>query len=362
MEQYNYKVRVSCLTFNHAPYVVDTLNGFCLQQTSFPYICTIFDDCSTDGEQEVIRQYLQDHFDLEDKSVVRNEETDDYLLTFARHKTNENCFFAVYYLKYNHYSIGKGYRKQEYCKEFTDEVHYIALCEGDDYWIDPLKLQRQVDYLETHLGCTMICNRTKRYSEKYHSFLDDCICAKKDAILNAKDIIRKGGLYISTCSMVYRKEIKERYPRYCLQCHVGDYPLQIMAAMKGGVYYFNNPMSVYRVNNPTSWVGRTASKSIKVSYLKGTRTEVDMLKGFAEEYANYRSCFIQRIGFYITSILYNYRNDLHSLGLIKDEYKDEINNFSLLWKLRMFFIFHYLYGLRKLHTLLYNRYVKPKFE
>ena len=90
-------VHVTCITFNHAPYIVDAMNGFCKQKTTFQYVCTIFDDYSTDGEQEVIRKYLQEHFNLEDKSVVRNEETDDYLLTFARHKTNENCFFAVYY-------------------------------------------------------------------------------------------------------------------------------------------------------------------------------------------------------------------------------------------------------------------------
>ena len=70
-----FMVQVSCRTFNHANYITDAMNGFTIQQTNFPYVCTIVDDASTDGEQEVIRQYLQEHFDLEDKSVVRNEET-----------------------------------------------------------------------------------------------------------------------------------------------------------------------------------------------------------------------------------------------------------------------------------------------
>ena len=68
-------VCVRCITFNHANYIEDAMNGFTMQETNFPYVCTILDDASTDGEQEVIKKYLQEHFDLEDKSVVRNEET-----------------------------------------------------------------------------------------------------------------------------------------------------------------------------------------------------------------------------------------------------------------------------------------------
>ena len=95
-------VCVRCITFNQSSYIEDALNGFTMQKTNFPYVCTIIDDASTDGEQEVIKKYLQDNFDLEDKSVVRNEDTDDYVLNFAQHKTNRNCYFAVLYLKYNH--------------------------------------------------------------------------------------------------------------------------------------------------------------------------------------------------------------------------------------------------------------------
>ena len=148
MEESKFLVRVCCLTYNHAPYIKDAMNGFCMQETNFPFVCTIMDDASTDGEQEVIKKYLADHFDLDDQTIVRNEETDDYVLTYARHKTNHNCFFAVYYLKYNHYSIKKS--KVPYISEWQDNVKYIALCEGDDYWICPQKLQIQLDFLENH--------------------------------------------------------------------------------------------------------------------------------------------------------------------------------------------------------------------
>ena len=146
MESHNFKVLVICKTYNHAPYITDALHGFATQQTEFPYICIIIDDFSTDGEPEVIQKFLNDNFDLNDETTAFCEETSDYLLKFSRHKTNHNCFFAVFYLKYNHYSIHKG--KEIYYTRWSN-TKYIAICEGDDYWIFPNKLQKQIDILES---------------------------------------------------------------------------------------------------------------------------------------------------------------------------------------------------------------------
>lgn len=144
----NYKVCVRCATFNHAPYITATLDGFCRQQTNFPFLCVIVDDNSKDGEQEVIRQYLSDHF-----TVGNIEETDDYHLTLARHKNNKNCYFAVYLLKYNHYSIKKPVKI--YYQKMVSGVNYLAFCEGDDYWTDENKLQKQADALDANPQATM---------------------------------------------------------------------------------------------------------------------------------------------------------------------------------------------------------------
>ena len=138
-------VTVNCLTFNHAPYIKDTMDGFCLQQTSFPFVCLILDDASTDGEQEVIRQYMEEHFDLENEGVARTEDTDDYHLIFARHKANANCHFAAFLLKYNHHHKKD---KGRYTMEWKKQARYNATCDGDDYWTHPQKLQRQFDLME----------------------------------------------------------------------------------------------------------------------------------------------------------------------------------------------------------------------
>ena len=156
MTRDSFKLYVCCFTFNHSRFIEDTMNGFCIQQTNFPYVCIIVDDASTDGEQDIIQNYIEQHFAINNEKKVRKVETKDYVMTFVQHRDNLNCFFAVYLLKYNHYSIHKS--KMQYYAEFANNVSYSALCEGDDYWIDPHKLQIQFDYMESHSECTMTCH------------------------------------------------------------------------------------------------------------------------------------------------------------------------------------------------------------
>jgi glycosyltransferase involved in cell wall biosynthesis len=143
-----------------------------MQQTDFPFVCAIVDDASTDGEQIVLRGYLNANFDLQDKSVSYEKDTEYGHVTFARHKTNENCFFAVTYLKENHYSQKKP--KVQYLTEWMD-AKYIALCEGDDYWTDPQKLQKQVSFLEEHLDYSLCCHRYKIYNQNEGTWDDDYV-------------------------------------------------------------------------------------------------------------------------------------------------------------------------------------------
>ena len=145
----SFKVCVWCNTYNQASYITMTMDGFCMQQMQSPFVCLIMDDASTDGEPEVIKQYLHDFFDTE-----WTKETDDYHLMFAHHKDNKNCYFAVYLLKYNHYRINKP--RLNYYREVTSEPDYVALCEGDDYWIDEHKLQKQADALDAHPQATLV--------------------------------------------------------------------------------------------------------------------------------------------------------------------------------------------------------------
>ena len=236
----DFLVRVSCMTYNHAPYIEDAMNGFCMQETSFPYVCTIIDDASTDGEQEIIRKYLQEHFNLQDKTIVRNEETDDYVLTFARHKTNINCYFVVFFLKYNHY---RKKSKAPYIQEWAN-TKYIALCEGDDYWIDDNKLQRQVEYMEKHDGCTLCYSKANCFNQNQKQFIGKI----GHEIKGYKDLLM-GGNSIPTLTTMFRNS---HFNDYCEGVKstgwlMGDYPLWIFLSVNGELHYEAKETAVYRI-------------------------------------------------------------------------------------------------------------------
>lgn len=244
----DFVARISCMTYNHAPYISDAMNGFVMQKTNFPFVCTIVDDASTDGEQEVIKEYVQEHFDLQDSSISYEKDTDYGHVTFARHKTNKNCYFAIVYLKENHYSQKKS--KAPYLTEWRD-TKYIALCEGDDYWTDPLKLQKQVDYLESHPDCVMSTHsvdwdaKEVKHNWKCHH--------DKECDLTTEECIRNGGLYTSTCSMVFRKELNDDRPEWRKKANIGDLPLQILATLRGKLHFSPETMGVYRYLLEGSW-------------------------------------------------------------------------------------------------------------
>lgn len=143
----DFLVGIHCITYNQSSYITDALNGFTMQQTNFPFVAVIIDDASTDGEHEVIRKYVDEHFDHSTESEFREWETEDAHWSHARHRDNKNCYFVVVYLKKNHFK--EPDKKMALVHEWMN-VKYLASCEGDDYWIDSHKLQKQVAFMECH--------------------------------------------------------------------------------------------------------------------------------------------------------------------------------------------------------------------
>ena len=225
------------------------MNGFTMQQTSFPFVCTIVDDASTDGEQEVIRKYVEDNFDFSEGAAAFNKETEYAHITYAQHNTNKNCYFAVLYLKENHYSQRKS--KMGYLSEWRDMCEYEALCEGDDYWIMPEKLQVQYDMLLKAPNAMMVytdyqtvdehgkmINRPKYNSwQRYH---------KSGDILPS--LFRTN--FPLTCTVFVRRMVltSELYKNMPAGL---DYGLFLTAASMGDCLYVDRESSCYR-NNPNS--------------------------------------------------------------------------------------------------------------
>lgn len=204
-----YKVLVRCATYNQSKYICDALNGFVMQRTNFPFVVAVVDDASTDGEQEVIRQYMEDSFELSNNSVAYKTETEYGHIQYAQHKTNKNCFMVAIFLKENHYSKKKP--KYPYLSEWRDNVKYEAICEGDDYWIDPLKLQKQVDFLEKNPDFGMVFTDYKYLWEHKSLYQDSEFRCQIDNIkrmgLRVYPNCLFYGDFIKTCTVCLRTSI-----------------------------------------------------------------------------------------------------------------------------------------------------------
>lgn len=253
-----YMVRVQCMTYNHAPYIEDAMNGFCMQETDFPFVCVIVDDASTDGEQEVIKRYLKNNFDLQDDQCFREEDTDDYHLTFARHKSNRNCYFGVLLLNYNHW--GKK-AKAPYYEEWS-KAKYIAFCEGDDYWIDSQKLYKQVFFLEKNEDYGMVYTAYRNYNQKDNLFYDCDL--ERDTNFEKLLFSNK----IQTPTTIIRKEIYTQYVKDInpiaikKKWKMGDYPLWLYTIANTNVRYYREITCVYRILESSASHCSTYKKSV----------------------------------------------------------------------------------------------------
>jgi glycosyltransferase involved in cell wall biosynthesis len=197
------------ITFNHAKFIAQAIEGVLQQTTTFQIELIIGEDFSTDNTRAICLKY-QDKFPGTIK-VMLPEKNIGMMPNFIE------CLTAC---------TGK----------------YIALCEGDDYWTDPLKLQKQVDFLEKNRDYSMCFhNAMIIYDDGRPSLLFNAIDQKE--ILGVHDIIEKW--QITTASMLFRNGLLQ-LPVWFKDIHNGDYALQLMISCYGPVGYITNVMSVYR--------------------------------------------------------------------------------------------------------------------
>lgn len=318
-----FEVGILCNTFNQAGYIEDALGGFCSQNTEFPFICIIVDDASTDEEPSVIKQFLSEHFNLEDDTTARTEETDDYVSFYTRHKTNLNCYFAVYLLKYNHF--GKK-SKRQYYREWIDPVKYIALCEGDDYWIDSNKLQYQVGFLKTHPEYGFVGTKT-RVLEPNGLLLDDDYPSSSSPVIEGDWILyqnvfedAKFGPVTRTVSICYKKAITDCFPDKV----GGDLMLQTVLAKYSYYALFNRVMAVYRNNVGVSSINSSLEKQLHYNnwYVKNRRLQREF---FPEECNWDENELLDRVDYIRLKIMIRDMNWKEAVGIKRnlrtDQYK-----------------------------------------
>lgn len=250
-----YKVYVQSITYNQSKYIEECLNGVLMQKTDFPFVHQVVDDNSTDGEQEVIKSWIEKNCDLVSAEYYEN---DLCTITLATAKDNPNYTIAAYFLKKNMYGNPK---KGELFAPWREVCPYEALCEGDDYWIDPLKLQKQVDFLDENPDYSLVCGVCNSLVQKDGKIYGTSNNAEKDMTFESMLFDD----HIATCTVMFRAYIQRQYlseitPRW----KMGDYPLWLYMSQKGKIHRFADVISVYRVLEKSA--SHTSSKKAAVDF------------------------------------------------------------------------------------------------
>lgn len=215
-------VSVSCITYNHAPYIRACLDGFLMQKTSFVFEILIHDDCSTDGTREIIEEYSKKYPDI---------------------------IFPIFQTE-NQYS--KGVRGMMARFNFPrSRGKYIALCEGDDYWSDPYKLQRQVDFLEANTDFSICFHNMKILNESNPSALEFTNSKDQESVSSILDLASKGN-FMFTASVVFKKP-KDGFPNWLTDLPIGDYAIHLFNAQFGKIKFLDQVMGVYRIHAGGVW-------------------------------------------------------------------------------------------------------------
>lgn len=227
------KVSICCITYNHGKYIKRAIESFLAQKRDFDIEILINDDASTDDTADIIGEYEKKYPDI----------------------------IKPLYHKENMYS--KGVTNPSGMYNFPRAGgEYIAMCEGDDYWCDDAKLQRQVDYMDAHKEISF-CFHAAKVENLDATFSPTLIRPYEDSrIISAKEVIDKR-VHYPTASLLLRTEYMKHLPRYYFECMVGDIPMQIISAKYGDAYYIDRVMSVYRMGVPTSWTASQFSGDYK---------------------------------------------------------------------------------------------------
>lgn len=231
-------VSILCLAFNHEQYIADALEGFLKQKTTFPFEVIIHEDASTDGTAGIIRQYEEKYGDI---------------------------IFPIYQ-KENQYSK---------CVNINDRFmlprargKYVALCDGDDFWTDPYKLQKQYDAMEANPECLMCLHKVLDYDTRKQEKQKEKYLPEADlptGIIKSNvffEIIGRNDFFNEVCYFfkadAYRKYQSE-YPVFAqiyMKNKTDDAPMLYYFAYLANVYYIADNMAVYRRFNEGSWSDR----------------------------------------------------------------------------------------------------------
>ncbi len=213
------KVSILCITYNHAGFIRQTLDSFLMQKTNFSFEVLINDDASTDGTTEILREYQEKYPDI--IHPIFHE---------------ENLYSQGVRGMYTRFLLPKA------------KGEYIALCDGDDFWTDQSKLQRQVDFLEAHEDYALCFHPVRVYFENGEQ-ADSIYPAEKNPKSFTTERLLQSN-FIQTNSVMYRKQV---YKNLATDVMPGDWYMHLYHAQFGKIGFINRVMSVYRRHPGGVW-------------------------------------------------------------------------------------------------------------
>lgn len=245
-------VSVCCTAYNHEKYIRSCLDGFVSQKTNFKYEVIVHDDASTDNTASIIQEYADKYPEII-KPILQKEN---------QYQREVPIYEEYIYPK---------------CKG-----RYLAFCEGDDYWCDENKLQKQVDVLENNLHYVACIHQTKMINirDKKDSLF---VQYNKDCVIEVEKFFDATIPY-HVSSLMVRVALDEERPSFCfISKQIGDYPNGLYLALKGSIYFINDVMSVYRRFTEGSWSIKNVSKPNPELW-----KDMITILALADEYSNFK--------------------------------------------------------------------------
>lgn len=305
-------VAIQCAVYNHELYLRDCLEGIVMQQTNFPFVAIVHDDASTDKSALIIRKYAEKYPDII-KPIYETE---------------------------NQYSKCDGtLTRLMNAAIAATGAKYVAMCEGDDYWTDPLKLQKQVDFLEMNPDYVVCSHKFKKHHMidghiediDYSSIFSDKL--EEGCTFFLEQIYEK--FYLQTLCILYRRSaLNEK--RYLAHQQIRDNILFLEIMRNGGKgYMLNSYDGVYRIHYGGVYSGLEKEKGL-----------IDAINLFEYIYHIFPANFTR------LKLLYQYNNYISYLRLHYSWYKNVLEK-------------RYIFYLRKRFYLVYGslfNYVKRKLK
>lgn len=222
-------VTIRCITYNHANFIRDAIEGFRIQETTFPVEILIHDDASTDGTAEIVQEYA----------------------------AKQPQLFRIVLQTENQWS--KGIKPARYLQPMI-RGEFVALCEGDDYWTDPLKLQEQVRLLELNPEASGSFHAGSVIRESGEE-LEIRPARPVPSRLTFSDVVVRNP--ILTCSLVYRYTFAPTSSPWSVGLRMGDWPLQVNLARYGDLLGIDKNMGCYRRHPGGVWTSLSKSEELK---------------------------------------------------------------------------------------------------